>query len=123
MGIPFNRAEKAFSIVVENGKYAGIITDQKTGPFISTTFNESFIKKGSDDSNSITEIENLKSSEMEIALDSADPIPTPHKHAFSKSFLGGNCSINLNIQLQLPETTNPDVYDKLFESMKKHLLE
>jgi len=33
----------------------------------------------------------------------------------------GHYSINLNIQLQLPETNNPDVYDKLFESMKKHL--
>ncbi|MGA2162208.1 MAG: DUF5343 domain-containing protein [Methanoregula sp.] len=33
----------------------------------------------------------------------------------------GQYTVNLNIQLQLPETTNPDVYDKLFESMKKHL--
>ncbi len=34
----------------------------------------------------------------------------------------GKYSINLNIQLHLPETTNSDVYDKLFESMKKHLI-
>jgi len=33
----------------------------------------------------------------------------------------GQYTINLNIQLQLPESTNPEVYDKLFESMKKHL--
>jgi len=29
--------------------------------------------------------------------------------------------VNVNIQLQLPETSNSEVYDKLFESMKKHL--
>jgi hypothetical protein len=31
-------------------------------------------------------------------------------------------TINLNIQLQLPPTQDAEVYDKLFESMKKHLL-
>jgi|SRR5208282_3907919 len=38
-----------------------------------------------------------------------------------KSMGNGQYTINLNIELQLPETTNPEVYDKLFESMKKHL--
>lgn len=31
-------------------------------------------------------------------------------------------TINLNIQLTVPETTDEKVYDKFFESMKKHLL-
>jgi hypothetical protein len=31
-------------------------------------------------------------------------------------------TINLNIQLQLPETVNGEIYDRLFEAMKKHLL-
>jgi hypothetical protein len=38
-----------------------------------------------------------------------------------KTMEHGQYTVNLNIQLQLPETTNPEVYDKLFESMKKHL--
>ncbi len=32
-------------------------------------------------------------------------------------------AINVNIELQLPATTDKDVYDKLFESLKKHLLD
>ena len=31
-------------------------------------------------------------------------------------------TINLNIQLTVPETTDEKIYDKFFESMKKHLL-
>jgi hypothetical protein len=32
-------------------------------------------------------------------------------------------TINLNIQLQLPATDNTEVYDKIFQSLKKNLLE
>ena len=31
--------------------------------------------------------------------------------------------VNLNIQLQLPSTEDATVYDKIFESLKKHLLQ
>ena len=31
-------------------------------------------------------------------------------------------TIAINIQLQLPETDNPDVYDNLFRSLRKNLL-
>ncbi len=34
----------------------------------------------------------------------------------------GGLTINLNIQLTVPETTDEMVYDKFFESLKKHLL-
>lgn len=33
-----------------------------------------------------------------------------------------NMTINLNIQLTVPETTDEEVYNKFFEAMKKHLL-
>lgn len=33
-----------------------------------------------------------------------------------------NMTINLNIQLTVPETTDEEVYDKFFQSLKKHLL-
>jgi len=33
----------------------------------------------------------------------------------------GKCVVNINVQLQLPPSTDSQVYDKLFESMKKHL--
>lgn len=32
-------------------------------------------------------------------------------------------SININIQFVLPESKDPDLYDKIFEALKKHLLE
>lgn len=32
-------------------------------------------------------------------------------------------TINLNIQLQLPPTENAEIYDKIFESLKKHLID
>ncbi|MGJ8666619.1 MAG: hypothetical protein ACSHW7_09655 [Patiriisocius sp.] len=35
---------------------------------------------------------------------------------------GNGVTINLNIQLTVPETTDEKVYDKFFEAMKKHLL-
>lgn len=36
---------------------------------------------------------------------------------------GGAITINLNIQLTLPETTDEKVYDKFFQAMKKHLMD
>jgi len=35
----------------------------------------------------------------------------------------GGVTINLNIQLQLPPTENAEIYDKIFESLKKHLID
>lgn len=32
-------------------------------------------------------------------------------------------AININIQLQLPETDNAEVYDRFFEALRKHLLD
>jgi len=126
MGIPFDRAEKTFEIVVENGRYAGIITDTKTGPYISISFNDSFIKKGERENNFINPSDSELSSDDEIveSIPNAEIASAQGIRRFSKTRISGSsCSINLNIQLQLPETTNPEVYDKLFESMKKHLIE
>lgn len=36
--------------------------------------------------------------------------------------LGAGVTININIQLTLPDTTDDSVYDKLFSAMKRHLL-
>ncbi|MGA9349633.1 MAG: DUF5343 domain-containing protein [Anaerolineae bacterium] len=36
--------------------------------------------------------------------------------------LGAGVTININIQLTLPDTTDESVYDKLFSAMKRHLL-
>lgn len=36
---------------------------------------------------------------------------------------GKGVTINVNIQLQLPTTENAEVYDKIFQSLKKHVLQ
>jgi len=41
----------------------------------------------------------------------------------SKSILPPGMQIAINIQLQLPETENPKVYEQLFAALRKHLLE
>ena len=42
------------------------------------------------------------------------------QHASSQE---SGVTINLNIQLQLPPTEDASIYDKIFESLKKHLIE
>jgi hypothetical protein len=34
----------------------------------------------------------------------------------------GGVTVNVNIRLELPATQDADVYDKIFESLKKHIL-
>jgi hypothetical protein len=36
--------------------------------------------------------------------------------------LGGQITININVQLTLPDTTDETVYDRFFAALKKHLL-
>jgi len=36
--------------------------------------------------------------------------------------LGSGVTVNINVQLTLPDTTDESVYDRLFAAMKKHLL-
>jgi hypothetical protein len=124
MGIPSERAEKAFNLIVENGEYAGIISDIKTGRFVSVSVSEDFIKKEIRDEIPIKTTDDEIHSEDEVTSFIPDMESTSNIRKIPKKPLDyGQYSINLNIQLQLPETTNLDVYDKLFESMKKHLLE
>jgi len=50
--------------------------------------------------------------------------PTEFTNQLSRQFKESKngLTINLNIQLTVPETTDEKVYDKFFESLKKHLL-
>lgn len=36
---------------------------------------------------------------------------------------GGHLTVNINVQLSLPETVNEQVYDSLFSALKRHLLD
>jgi len=50
------------------------------------------------------------------------PTPTPVVQVKERLEKGAGLVINLNIQLELPATQDATVYDKIFESLKKHLL-
>lgn len=52
------------------------------------------------------------------------PTPTPSLEVVKKPLLeaGAGLVINLNISLELPATEDATVYDKIFKSLKEHLL-
>jgi len=74
-----------------------------------------------EESPSVVKKESKKESKSETTLqgNSAD-FGTQLSKQFQESKNG--LTINLNIQLTVPETTDEKVYDKFFESLKKHLL-
>lgn len=67
-----------------------------------------------------TELETESGELSEDVLQQADT----NSNQLSKQILTSKkgLTINLNIQLNVPETTDGNVYDKFFKSMKKHLL-
>ena len=62
---------------------------------------------------------NEDSVEDEIVVESPTERDTPSKET---AILPTVPAIAINIQLQLPETENPDVYENLFKALRKHLL-
>ena len=48
--------------------------------------------------------------------------PTPQPLVQLPITREGGVNINVNIRFELPMTKDPDVYDKIFESLKRHLL-
>jgi len=59
-----------------------------------------------------------------ITTQKSQPQPNKELDGVSKQFgaQGGKVTVNLNIQLTVPDTTDQKVFDNFFESMKKHLL-
>ena len=47
---------------------------------------------------------------------------TPESPRGDSAVYTDDTSININIQLELPETSNPEVYDELFRSLRENLL-
>jgi hypothetical protein len=52
----------------------------------------------------------------------AADLPAHEVVAGKMSALGSGVTVNINVQLTLPATTDETVYDKLFSAMKKHLI-
>lgn len=70
---------------------------------------------GEVDTNGVGTNGNFTTSEPIVAIPlSKQPVPPVNS--------GVPIVLNMNIQIALPETDNPDVYDNFFKSMKKYLL-
>ena len=82
---------------------------------------EEGILKASPESHAEVTPEDLPTSE-ETRRSPSEP-DTPHKlHKLPATPTASMPTVNINIQLHLPETENADVYEKLFRSLRKNLL-
>jgi Family of unknown function (DUF5343) len=67
----------------------------------------------------------FKAEVPDIVLQPGEPKDKPRAEAITKQVTGQpgkQLVVNINIELQLPATENADIYDKIFEALKKHLL-
>ena len=76
--------------------------------------------------NSTSKIDKAKKTEKSTKAYPKDTMENQKESPFSnlnrRFDTKSNMTINLNIQLTVPETTDEEVYNKFFEAMKKHLL-
>lgn len=109
-GIPQTKAKLFCEVLMENVQDAGLIDDLPGGrvlraqPYVPTTETDDG-EEGAD--------------EVEEAV---PPPNTPERKAIDREPSGRAVEMHFNIQLHLPETTEPQVYDAIFKSMKDHLL-
>ena len=61
--------------------------------------------------------------ESTVSVDSQQAGPPQNTSAMPVFSNTSGPSVNVNIELQLPSTNNPEVYDNFFKSMKKHLFD
>lgn len=84
MGVPRDRAEETYEVIKETGEFVGIITETKTGPFVSIEISPASVKKD----NEITDLSTDTPSQRSLPLDSTKSIDemTEFAAAVSKKF-------------------------------------
>lgn len=92
--------------------------------FIVGTF-KALTELGDFDSDSSSEDRDDGSSSSSSAA--AGPAHSGQEHGARKTRVllaesGGSVTLNINVQLQIPDTNNPETYENFFASMKRHLL-
>ena len=73
----------------------------------------------------LCELADFNSGNTTSDIVSSDPASSSQEGHIMKHALGkaNGMSINLNIQLVLPTTEDATIYDAIFKSMQKHLIE
>jgi len=70
----------------------------------------------------LCELAGFQSLQETETQDVSDTEGTPTTKVTERIATSSGLTVNINIQLQLPATENEEIYDKLFQALKKHLL-
>lgn len=112
-GIPGNRVEACWDMVLENGRHVGLIDKMSVGGervlsrehAIERRFGDGAKGKGSGK----LPVPPAEASKIEDPKVPPKPLGIP--------------SLNINLEVHLPADVRPEVYDAIFSSMRKHLID
>ena len=107
-GIPADRTDGCLNLILENGKQAGLVRMMSGAERVLSrehALEESAEKGGMPAS---------KPAEDHAASDEEAPTDKTH---------GRFPSLNINFEIQIPGDQSPEVYDAIFGSMRKHLID
>lgn len=129
------RTRNAYSDVFDRNRYAGDLTrdkfaalvteitglekDSSVGGLIVSTFWK--LREGSDFEADLSE-ESARMSEIQAVPVDDREMSEPVKNPKVESAGDVKLSVGYTINLNLPETTNPEVFNAIFRSLKEHLL-
>lgn len=106
-GIPTDRAEACWHLVRENGQQCGLIEQRTGGPRLLSRDHA---------------IERMGLKPVKAA---AQPKPAGREAADQAKQVAalGLPSLNINLEIHLPADASPEVYEAIFASMRKHLID
>lgn len=126
----FNLPKDKFSSLVT--EMTGLAKDSQVGRSVVSTFFT--LKDGADFEGGATDLKPAETNGAQMADPPATPppaapltppVPPPHQQQFQNPPPppeGVEFRVGYTINLNLPETTNPDVFNAIFKSLKEHLL-
>lgn len=109
IGVPPDRTKACLEILLGNGRFVGIIDSVSGTERVLTREHAIERKFGGQELVSKREAE------------AAEPIPG--KATAKTKLPAGLPSLNINLEIHLPADVRPEVYDAIFSSMRKHLID
>jgi hypothetical protein len=109
-GVPLDRVQACWDILLENGRYVGLIAEMSGGGERVLTREHAIDRRfGNQPDN--TE----GNAPGRTAATGAQQV--------IRKIPGGLPSLNINVEVHLPADVRPEVYDAIFSSMRKHLID
>lgn len=129
----FSRNEFAFNMPKD--KFSSLVTEmtglEKDSPVVRAVVATFFtLKDGADFESKSAELRTAELDGGQVTPDSANPQPPPPANPPATDHVRNpppphddvQLRVGYTINLNLPETTNPDVFNAIFKSLKEHLL-